>query len=170
MTTARARYLVVVTFFVSGSAAKCGGPPLITPNTAGIRLVPARTLQATPKTVDPDVGRTKGGLWLEADKNSVRVVFAFNNPCGYPIAAGFRRRSDVIDIGFFDPTPRTDPLKPPYEGLICPASFNIMTFEATVPQVPAGQYTVNVFGIPDTTSWKPQFAEAHGRVVVPRTR
>ena len=123
-----------------------------------------------PKTAPLDVGRTKGGLWLAANKDSLHVVFAFDNPCGDPIAAGFRRHSDVIDIAFFDPTPRTDPLKPPYEGLICPAMIHIVTYESTVPQVPAGQYTVNVFGNSDTTIWKPQFAEVHGGVVVPRTR
>ena len=97
----------------------------------------------------------------------MRVVFAFDNPCAHPIAAGFRRHSDIIDIGFFDPTPRTDPSKPPYEGLFCPAIINIVTYESTVPQVHAGQYTVNVFGSPDTTYWKPQFAAVRGRVVMP---
>jgi hypothetical protein len=163
----RIRHLLLVGVLLSTSSAKCGGPPLITPNTAGLQHIPVRTLRGTPKSAALDVGTTRGALWLIANNDSLRVVYAFNNPCQNPIVAGFRRRSDVIDIGFFDPTPRTDPSKPPFEGLVCPAAINIVTYEAIVPGVPAGHYMVNVFGSPDTTYWKPQFAAVHGTVVVP---
>ena len=165
MSTAHVRHLLLLIFLAASFAAKCGGPPLVAPSTAGLQLIPVRILRGP-----DDVARTKGGLWLGAHKDSLRVVFAFDNPCQDPIATGFRRRSDVIDIGFFDPTPRPDPTKPPYDIRACPAMINIVTYESTVPAVHPGEYTVNVFGSSDTTNWKPQFAEVHGRVVVPRTR